>query len=210
MTLAVSAAPSAPTFALAGASASFRRSMSGLGRKSHLAALLGCVALVAAAGCSHLSLVPSTPPRSHIHALLLNGGGRPEVNYQSHLQNVRSLVELLHLSGVPSSDITIFSGDGADPAADLATRELGRHSRTTGCCRSGLGRFLRPPTRTSTRRSPASPCGPPQGRAARMVYEQGRALRRRRHAALLRHRSRRGEQEGPRPTTRIMLWEDDG
>ncbi len=89
--------------------------------------------------------MPTTPPRSHIHALLLNGGGRPEVNYQSHLQNVRSLVELLHLSGVPSSEITIFSGDGSDPAADLATRDSD-DVPDYWLLPQGLGHYLRPTT----------------------------------------------------------------
>src|SRR5690606_7210293 len=55
-------------------------------------------------------------------AVLINGGGKPALNFQSHLTHVRSLVAFLESSGVPAEDITIFSGDGSDPAADLATR----------------------------------------------------------------------------------------
>jgi len=57
------------------------------------------------------------------HAVLINGGGRPSTNFQSHLVHVRDFVALLQSSGIPAEHIAIFSGDGADPAADLATRE---------------------------------------------------------------------------------------
>ncbi len=58
-----------------------------------------------------------------VEALLINGGGRPAVNYQSHLLHVRALVQVLRHAGVPDRRITILSGDGADPAADLALRD---------------------------------------------------------------------------------------
>jgi len=107
---------------------------------------MGCVAVVTVAGCSGLRLTPPThQPRSQIHALLLNGGGRPEVNYQSHLQNVRSLIELLRVGGVPSSNIVIFSGDGSDPTADLATRESDA-TPDYWLLPPRLGRYLRPTT----------------------------------------------------------------
>ena len=87
------------------------------------------VALLAA-GCSSRAvrapiraidaIVPHT---GRTHVVLLNGGGRPETNYQSHLQHVKGMVELLETNGIRRADVTIFSGDGTDPAADLATRE---------------------------------------------------------------------------------------
>lgn len=55
-------------------------------------------------------------------AVLINGGGKPAINFQSHLTHVRTLVDFLRASGVDGDDIVIFSGDGSDPAADLATR----------------------------------------------------------------------------------------
>ncbi|MBI3770264.1 MAG: redoxin family protein [Deltaproteobacteria bacterium] len=58
-----------------------------------------------------------------VHAVLVNGGGRRETNYRSHLQHVRTLVALLTTAGVRREQIVVFSADGADPAADLATRE---------------------------------------------------------------------------------------
>ena len=67
--------------------------------------------------------VASASPPSRVHALVLNGGGRREINYRSHLQHVRTLVALLAAAGVPRGQVTILSADGEDPAADLATRE---------------------------------------------------------------------------------------
>ncbi len=74
-----------------------------------------------AAGAAEPPGVPAPAP-GRLHAVLLNGGSRKEVNYQSHLHHVRRAYEILRESGVPPAEITIFSGDGADPAPDLATR----------------------------------------------------------------------------------------
>lgn len=71
-----------------------------------------------------LHVVDAVIPREgRTYAILVNGGGRPETNYQSHLQHVKGVLALLETNGVRAQDIVIFSGDGADPAADLATRE---------------------------------------------------------------------------------------
>jgi thiol-disulfide isomerase/thioredoxin len=97
-------------------------------RRRQVARWAGVLLLVA--GCSSRvvrvpiraidAVLPHTP---RTHAVLLNGGGRPEINYQSHLQHVKGMVQLLEADGVRPQDIVIFSGDGADPKADLATRE---------------------------------------------------------------------------------------
>lgn len=91
------------------------------------------VLLLPAAGCAvhagepgfraerRTGVPPPAPGR--LHALLLNGGHRKEINYQSHLHHIRRAYELLREDGIPAANITIFSGDGADPAPDLATRE---------------------------------------------------------------------------------------
>jgi len=63
------------------------------------------------------------PGPGHLHALLLNGGGRKEINYRSHLHHIRRAWEILREDGVPVENITMFSADGADPAPDLAIRE---------------------------------------------------------------------------------------
>jgi thiol-disulfide isomerase/thioredoxin len=85
--------------------------------------------LLLAAGCSPRAVRVSTtaadavtPQTGGLHAVLINGGGRPETNYQSHLEHVKGMVELLEKNGVRREDITIFSGDGSDAAPDLATR----------------------------------------------------------------------------------------
>lgn len=57
-----------------------------------------------------------------LHALILNGGGRPAINYQSHLLHVELLLSVLEQAGVASERISVFSGDGEDPGADLAVR----------------------------------------------------------------------------------------
>jgi hypothetical protein len=62
---------------------------------------------------------PAVPPE-RIHALLLNGGGSPEANFASHLAHIRQLTSLLTRAGVAPARISILSGDGDDPAPDLA------------------------------------------------------------------------------------------
>ncbi|MDX1384996.1 MAG: hypothetical protein R3190_15185, partial [Thermoanaerobaculia bacterium] len=62
-------------------------------------------------------------PGEQVHALLLNGGGRPAINYQSHLHHLEELVDELEERGIPSERIHVFSADGEDPGADLAVRD---------------------------------------------------------------------------------------
>ncbi len=57
-----------------------------------------------------------------LHALLINGGHQPSSNYLSHLQHLQDMVDVLHRRGVAPERIHVFSADGDDPAADLATR----------------------------------------------------------------------------------------
>src|SRR5262245_38882938 len=60
---------------------------------------------------------------ARMHVLVINGGGRPPQNFQSHLLHVRQLVDYLEAVGVPHDQVAIFTADGPDPAADLAVRE---------------------------------------------------------------------------------------
>ncbi len=76
------------------------------------------------AGCQALNLVGDPPARGANYAVLINGGGRPRINFQSHLTNIDGFVHVLESYGVPRDNITIFSGDGSDPGADLATRTV--------------------------------------------------------------------------------------
>jgi thiol-disulfide isomerase/thioredoxin len=65
--------------------------------------------------------LPVAPDR--IHALLLNGSGRPEANSASHLAHIRELTSILTRAGVAPARISILSGDGDDPSPDLALAE---------------------------------------------------------------------------------------
>lgn len=66
----------------------------------------------------------TAPSRPKTWALLINGGGRPAINYQSHLLHVRELAQLLIASGIPKKRIVVFASDGSDPEPDLAVRDL--------------------------------------------------------------------------------------
>jgi len=67
---------------------------------------------------------PTAGTQGRIQVVLINGGGRPESNFQSHLLHVKQLYRLLRRLGVRRADITIFSADGSDPQDDLAVREI--------------------------------------------------------------------------------------
>jgi thiol-disulfide isomerase/thioredoxin len=60
---------------------------------------------------------------ARLHVVMINGGGNPAQNYQSHLIHVQQLADLLRQSGVAPNRIAIFAADGADPSPDLAVRE---------------------------------------------------------------------------------------
>ena len=83
-----------------------------------------------AAGCptppaerSLISAETGSGRAGQLHALLLNGGGRPQINYHSHLDHLRRLLGVLEATGVDPARIAVFNADGADPAFDLATRK---------------------------------------------------------------------------------------
>src|SRR5215470_19278086 len=94
------------------------------------AAWLAVAASVALAACRSTPPPPVEPPSpppvtrlGHFKAVLINGGGKPAINFQSHLTHVRTLVDFLRANDVAPEDIAIFSSDGADPTPDLATRD---------------------------------------------------------------------------------------
>jgi thiol-disulfide isomerase/thioredoxin len=60
---------------------------------------------------------------AHMHVLMINGGGRRERNYQSHLLHVQALLQVLEHAGARPDHVSIFSSDGDDPAPDLAVSE---------------------------------------------------------------------------------------
>lgn len=66
---------------------------------------------------------PAAETRSpETHALLINGGDKPAANYQSHLHHLQEMVDVLASRGLTRDRISIFSGDGEEPTADLAAR----------------------------------------------------------------------------------------
>ena len=44
---------------------------------------------------------------ARVEALLINGGGTPACNYQSHLMRVRMLVDILRGTGVPAVNVAL-------------------------------------------------------------------------------------------------------
>jgi len=56
---------------------------------------------------------------------MVNGGGAAAQNYQSHLQHVTQLAEILRGGGLPAGQIVVFNADGTDPTPDLAVRPGG-------------------------------------------------------------------------------------
>jgi thiol-disulfide isomerase/thioredoxin len=113
------------------------------------AAWLAAAAVVLSA-CRSTPPAPLEPPlpppvtrQGKFKAVLINGGGKPQINFQSHLTHVRQLAEFLRTHHVKAEDIAIFSSDGNDPAADLATRAVETES-DAWLLPPGLARRLRP------------------------------------------------------------------
>jgi thiol-disulfide isomerase/thioredoxin len=91
---------------------------------NRLHASVGVLSLLLALGVSPvLARKRHEPSSPQLTALLLNGGGMPATNYKSHLNHLRLMAKVLRDAGVPESRITILSGDGPDPAADVALRD---------------------------------------------------------------------------------------
>ncbi len=76
---------------------------------------------------------------------MINGGATPARNYRSHLLHLERLLGLLHQARRVVDQVTVLSGDGSDPAPDLAVRE----ARPDGLWLvegTRLDAALRPPT----------------------------------------------------------------
>jgi len=84
---------------------------------------IGAILVAALVGFGAAAVWADEDRGGTVHALLINGGSKPQVNYQSHLHHVEEMVDLLLDRGIPRQRIDVFSADGADPAADLARRE---------------------------------------------------------------------------------------
>lgn len=90
-------------------------------------AILGCGAPLATRAPETATSVPAAPSAldpARYHVLMLSGGGVPSINYNSHLVHLERLRELLLTSGVRPEQIAVLSSDGADPAPDLAQRDV--------------------------------------------------------------------------------------
>lgn len=90
--------------------------------------LLATLCLSAIAGASCAQPLPPAPraitPAAITRVLMIDGGGRREQNYQSHLLHLQALREALNRAGIPDPAMSIFSSDGDDPGEDLAVRDL--------------------------------------------------------------------------------------
>lgn len=73
----------------------------------------------------------STPPRAptspaidpaRLHVLMINGGGRPDENFRSHVLHLEELLALLGKAGVRRDRIGVLASDGDHPDPDVATR----------------------------------------------------------------------------------------
>jgi len=91
-------------------------------RRSGCGLVVGAALAVFGLVSSAAGQVPTPGEQGRLHALLINGGRDPSSNYLSHLQHLQRMVDVLRRRGVPAERIHVFSADGEDPGADLATR----------------------------------------------------------------------------------------
>jgi len=104
------------------------------------------------------------------HALLINGGSRPTVNYLSHLHHLQDMVQLLERRGISRERIHVFSADGEDEAADLAVRD----PRASGFWLiegTKVGRQLRPRTEVTNTQWEGLSLRPATGRALQKWFD---------------------------------------
>ncbi len=93
----------------------------------YLARILACLLLFTSLvpACQTARREPDTARRQgDLYAVLINGGGRPRINFQSHLTHIKGVIRVLERHGVARQNIAVFSADGSDPGEDLAVREI--------------------------------------------------------------------------------------
>src|SRR5262245_17550461 len=144
-----------------------------------------------------------------LHALLINGGTAPEVNFQSHLLHVRRLTELLLKAGVPRESISIFSSDGAAPAPDVAVREAQPEASFWMLKGTPLDGVLRTPVDLENSVVPSMNLSPAQAPdIARWFATTGKKLRK--GDTLLLYVTDHGTRDPKDPrNNRISLWGKD-
>ena len=87
----------------------------------------------------------SATPR--LHVVLLNGGGRPSINYYSHLRHIKLFTTVLRSAGISSRDIAVFNADGTKEEADFAVRDPLREPSFWLLQGTPLEQPLKPPIR---------------------------------------------------------------
>jgi len=119
-----------------------------------------------------VSVTPAAtaPAPPAVHALLINGGDRPESNYLSHLHHLEDMVEVLRGRGISPGRIHVFSGDGEDRAPDLATRDVPPADFWI-LDGTRLGQRLKPQTRLVDTRWPGVALRPARQEALREWFE---------------------------------------
>jgi hypothetical protein len=81
------------------------------------------IVLLAALAWARPATATEPVPPDRLHVLAINGGGDREDNFASHLSHLRQLGGLLERAKVSRDHITVLSGDGSNPAPDLAVAE---------------------------------------------------------------------------------------
>lgn len=178
-------------------------------RRARAASLAMCLTLAA---CPHpRAAAPTPPPAGHeggrLTAVLINGGGNKQSNFQSHLTHVRTLVGLLHDAGLRPNDITVFASDGSDPAADLATRDRGDPGDQCWLLPPALADQLRPVEYVDSRLTDVSLLPATQTALQTWFATAGKALRS--GDTLLLYVTDHGELNRQNPANNsIVLWHE--
>lgn len=175
-------------------------------------------ALVLALLAAPLGCAPPSPPEapraavdpradvSRWHALLINGGGTPAINYETHLAHLRAMRALLLDAGVPEARITILSGDGEDPAPDLSRREAAPAPDHWMLRGSRLDRLLGPPRVQASSELPGAKLGV-AGKAEITAWFEAARARLVRGDTLLLFVTDHGTQDRSDPLgNSILLW----
>ncbi|MGH7857708.1 MAG: hypothetical protein ACREQY_10300, partial [Candidatus Binatia bacterium] len=171
------------------------------------------VALLASSflGCDPRKPLPPGPAASRkpaLHVLMINGGATRAKNYQSHLLHLKELRSLLLEARVDPARISIFSGDGEDPADDLAVRENLPADDFWLLEGTRLDAPLRTPLTHVSSSIPVAVLEPATEASIRRWFE-GAAARIRAGDTLLLYVTDHGRERGEPPQSEITLWGED-
>ncbi|MFQ5514936.1 MAG: PDZ domain-containing protein [Myxococcota bacterium] len=153
------------------------------------------------------SAEPNRPPRTF--AVLINGGARARINYQSHVLHLREMIAFLQAHGVPRRRIWVFSSDGRDPEPDLAVRDVQPEPDFWLIERTGLGVNLRTEVRLENTRIEGTWLIPATRKALMRWASVGAHRRMRPGDTLLVYVTDHGEKNREDLTNNaINLWEE--